>query len=36
MAESEVIAAAKEANLIKADDDGNSSLRYARYLPIWG
>jgi serine/threonine protein kinase len=33
---SQIIAAAKEANLIKPDDDGTSSLRYARYLPCWG
>lgn len=33
---SQIIAAAKEADLIKPDDDGNSSLRYARYLPRWG
>lgn len=33
---SQIIAAAKDANLIKPDDDGTSSLRYARYLPMWG
>lgn len=33
---SQIIAAAKEANFIKPDDDGTSSLRYARYLPCWG
>lgn len=33
---SQIIAAAKEADLIKPDDDGSSSLRYARYLPRWG
>ena len=32
---SQIIAAAKEANLIKPDDEGTSSLRYARYLPGW-
>lgn len=33
---SQIIAAAKDADLIKPDDDGTSSLRYARYLPRWG
>jgi len=33
---SQVIAAAKDAKLIKSDDDGAGSLRYARYLPCWG
>ena len=33
---SQIIAAAKDANLIKPDDDSNSSLRYARYSPMWG
>ncbi len=33
---SQIIAAAKDAGLIKPDDDGTSSLRYARYLPQWG
>ena len=30
-----VIGAAKEANLIKADESETSSTRYARYLPFW-
>lgn len=33
---SQIIAAAKDAGLIKPDDDGTSSLRYVRYLPQWG
>ena len=32
---SQVIAATKEAGLIKQDDDESSSTRYARYLPHW-
>jgi ATP-dependent DNA helicase RecG len=30
-----VIAAAKDAGLIKADDSESNSTRYARYLPYW-
>jgi len=30
-----IIAAAKEADLIKADDSHSTSTRYARYLPNW-
>ena len=30
-----VIGAAKEANLIKADESETNSTRYARYLPFW-
>ena len=30
-----VIAAAREANLIKADESETTSTRYARYLPFW-
>jgi len=33
---SQVIASAKDANFIKPDDEQNTSLRYARYLPWWG
>ncbi len=32
---SQVISAAKEAGLIKADYSASSSTRYARYLPFW-
>jgi ATP-dependent DNA helicase RecG len=32
---SQVIAATKEASLIKLDDAGSTSTRYARYLPYW-
>jgi ATP-dependent DNA helicase RecG len=32
---SQVIGATKEAGLIKPDDAGSSSTRYARYLPFW-
>lgn len=32
---SQVIAAAKEAGLIKADESETTSTRYARYLPFW-
>lgn len=32
---SQVIGAAKEAGLIKADDSETTSTRYARYLPFW-
>jgi ATP-dependent DNA helicase RecG len=32
---SQVIAAAKEAELIKADESETTSTRYARYLPFW-
>lgn len=30
-----VIGEAKEAGLIKSDDDKSKSTRYARYLPFW-
>ncbi len=30
-----VIGASKEAGLIKLDDSGSTSTRYARYLPFW-
>jgi ATP-dependent DNA helicase RecG len=32
---SQVIAAAKDAGLIKADESETTSTRYARYLPFW-
>ena len=32
---SQVIGAAKEAGLIKADESETTSTRYARYLPFW-
>jgi ATP-dependent DNA helicase RecG len=32
---SQVIAAAKAAELIRSDDTDSSSTRYARYLPYW-
>ena len=32
---SQVISATKEAGLIKTDNTGNASPRYARYLPFW-
>ena len=32
---SQVIGAAKEEELIKADETETSSTRYARYLPFW-
>ena len=32
---SQVIAAAKDAKLIKLDDSESTSSRYARYLPFW-
>jgi len=32
---SQLIGAAKDAGLIKADDSETSSTRYARYLPFW-
>jgi ATP-dependent DNA helicase RecG len=32
---SQVIGAAKEAGLIKADESDTTSTRYARYLPFW-
>lgn len=32
---SQIIGAAKEEGLIKQDDSGSSSTRYARYLPFW-
>ncbi|MBE7381255.1 MAG: putative DNA binding domain-containing protein [Leptolyngbya sp. SIO1E4] len=32
---SQVIAATKDAGLIKLDDTGSTSTRYARYLPFW-
>ena len=33
---SQIIAATKDAGLIKPDDDESKSTRYARYLPWWG
>lgn len=33
---SQIIAATKEAKLIKPDDDESRSTRYARYIPWWG
>ena len=35
VATSQVIGAAKEAGLIKADESETTSTRYARYLPFW-
>jgi hypothetical protein len=32
---SQVIAAAIEAKLIKADEKAGASRKYARYLPFW-
>ncbi|WP_417731176.1 protein kinase domain-containing protein [Rosistilla oblonga] len=32
---SQIIAAAKEKNLVKLDEEGAGSLRYARYVPGW-
>jgi ATP-dependent DNA helicase RecG len=32
---SQVIGAAKEAGMIKADESETTSTRYARYLPFW-
>lgn len=32
---SQLIGAAKDAGLIKADDSETTSTRYARYLPFW-
>jgi ATP-dependent DNA helicase RecG len=32
---SQLIGAAKEAELIKADESKTTSTRYARYLPFW-
>ena len=32
---SQVIGAAKEAGMIKADESEATSTRYARYLPFW-
>ena len=32
---SQLIGAAKDAGVIKADDSETTSTRYARYLPFW-
>lgn len=32
---SQIVSATKKAGLIKADDTGSASPRYARYLPFW-
>lgn len=33
---SQIIAATKELELVKLDDEGAGSLKYARYVPWWG
>ena len=35
VAASQLIAAARDAGLIKADESESGSTRYARYLPFW-